>query len=146
MDFNELLDIIKVLVGVIGVSVLLYFYFTNPGFRSVLNKGFNFLPFLLTFAKRFVTDTEGKFDSYDALELLERVSSRIKETVEDPSNVEFVDVEEEVFTIVRDELRHYQKLEGVPDLNDPEIRVQVKVVFDSIKKAVANENRTGDDS
>jgi len=142
---DQLYDIGVPLVGVISLSVLLFFYFTNAKVKSAVNTGLKYLPFVLTFAKRFVKDKKGEFDTYDALELMARVSARIRETVEDPTNKRFEDVEEEVFDIVRDELAQYKNLPGAPDLEDPAIRVQVKVVFQSVQRALI-EDRTGSDS
>ena len=146
MDLNELLDIAKVLAGVIGVSVLLYFYFTKPGVKAAVDKGLKFLPTILGLAKGFVKDKKGQFDTYDALELLDRVSRKIRETVEDPTNKTFADVEEEVFEIVRTELAYYKNLPGAPSLDDPAVKAQVKVVFEAVQRALADEDRTGDDS
>jgi len=145
MGINELLDIAITLVGVIGLAVLFFFYFTNAKVKSVVNQGLKYLPFILTFAKRFVKDKKGEFDTFDALEVMARVSTRIKETVEDPTNKTFEDVEEEVFDIVRDELAQYKNLPGTPDLDDPAVRVQVKVVFESVQRALV-EDSTRDDS
>ncbi len=145
MGINELLDIAITLVGVIGLAVLFYFYFTNAKVKSVVNQGLKYLPFILTFVKRFVKDKKGEFDTFDALEVMARVSTRIKETVEDPTNKTFEDVEEEVFDIVRDELAQYKNLPGTPDLDDPAVRVQVKVVFESVQRALV-EDSTRDDS
>lgn len=145
MGINELLDIAITLVGVIGLAVLFFFYFTNAKVKSVVNQGLKYLPFILTFAKRFVKDKKGEFDTFDAMEVMARVATRIKETVEDPTNKTFEDVEEEVFDIVRDELAQYKNLPGTPDLSDPAIRVQVKVVFQSVQRALL-EDSTRDDS
>jgi len=145
MGINELLDIAITLVGVIGLAVLFFFYFTNAKVKSVVNQGLKYLPFILTFVKRFVKDKKGEFDTFDALEVMARVSTRIKETVEDPTNKTFEDVEEEVFDIVRDELAQYKNLPGTPDLDDPAVRVQVKVVFESVQRALV-EDSTRDDS
>jgi len=145
MGINELLDIAIPLVGVIGLAVLFFFYFTNAKVKSVVNQGLKYLPFILTFAKRFVKDKKGEFDTFDAMEVMARVATRIKETVEDPTNKTFEDVEEEVFDIVRDELAQYKNLPGTPDLSDPAIRVQVKVVFESVQRALL-EDSTRDDS
>jgi hypothetical protein len=145
MGINELLNIAIPLVGVIGLAILFFFYFTNAKVKSVVNQGLKYLPFVLTFAKRFVKDKKGEFDTFDAMEVMARVSTRIKETVEDPTNKTFEDVEEEVFDIVRDELAQYKNLPGVPDLDDPAIRVQVKVVFQSVQRALV-EDSTRDDS
>lgn len=145
MNFSEILDILMVLGGVVGLSVLFFFYFTNAKVRSAVDKGLKYLPFVLTFAKRFVKDKKGEFDTFDALELMSRVSARIKETIDDPTNKRFEDVEEEVFDIVRDELAQYKNLPGAPNLDDPAVRVQVKVVFQSVQRALI-EDRTGNDS
>jgi hypothetical protein len=145
MGINELLDIAIPLVGVIGLAVLFFFYFTNAKVKSAVDQGLKYLPFVLTFAKRFVKDKKGEFDTFDALEVMARVSTRIRETVEDPTNKTFEDVEEEVFDIVRDELAQYKNLPGAPDLDDPAVRVQVKVVFQNVQRALV-EDSTRDDS
>jgi hypothetical protein len=145
MGINELLDIAIPLVGVIGLAVLFFFYFTNAKVKSAVDQGLKYLPFVLTFAKRFVKDKKGEFDTFDAMEVMARVSTRIRETVEDPTNKTFEDVEEEVFDIVRDELAQYKNLPGAPDLDDPAVRVQVKVVFQSVQRALV-EDSTRDDS
>lgn len=142
MDFHEILDILTVLGGVVGLSVLFFFYFTNAKVKNVVDRGLTYLPLILNFAKRFVKDKKGEFDTYDAMELLSRVSLRIRETIDDPTNKSFEDVEEEVFDILRDELAQYKNLPGTPDLDDPAIRVQVKVVFQSIQKALLDEDST----
>lgn len=142
MDFNEILDILTVLGGAVSLSVLFFFYFTNAKVKNVVDQGLKYLPLVLNFAKRFVKDKKGEFDTYDAMELLSRVSIRIRETVDDPTNKSFEDVEEEVFDILRDELAQYKNLPGTPDLDDPAIRVQVKVVFQSVQKALLDEDST----
>jgi len=142
---DQLYDIGVPLVGVISLTALFFFYFTNAKVRSGVDKGLKYLPFVLNFAKRFVKDDKDEFDTYDAMDLMSRVSARIRETVEDPANKRFEDVEEEVFDIVRDELEYYKNMPGVPDLDDPAIRVQVKVVFQSIQRVLI-EDRTGSDS
>ena len=122
---------------------MFFFYFTNAKVKGVLDSGLKYVPMVLTFAKGFVKDKEGVFDTFDALELMSRVSARIKETVDDPTNKSFADVEEEVFDIVRDELAQYKNLPGVPDLDDPAVRVQVKVVFESIQRAISEDTTSG---
>jgi hypothetical protein len=136
MGLNDLIDIAIPLSGVIGLGVLFFFYFTNTKVTNAVNSVLKYMPFALSFVKKFVKDKKGEFDTYDAMELLSRVSIRIRETIEDPTNKQFEDVEEEVFDIVRDELAQYKNLPGVPNLDDPAIRVQVQVVFESIQKAL----------
>ena len=145
MDIDQLLDIGMTLSAVIGLGFLFFFYFTNSKVKNAVDAGLKYLPMILVFAQRFVKDKEGVFDTHDALKLMSRVSIRIKATVEDPENKSFEDVEEEVFDIVRDELAQYKDLPGVPDLDDPAIKMQVKVVFQSIQKALI-EDRTSNDS
>jgi len=140
MSLNDLLDIAIPLTGVIGLAVLFFFYFTNDKVKKAVDQGLKYIPFALTFAKRFVKDKKGEFDTYDTLEVMARVSARIKETVDDPTNKTFEDVEDEVFDIVRDELAKYKNLPGVPNLEDPAIRVQVKVVFQSVQRALREKN------
>ncbi len=141
-----ILDIIIPLTCVISLALFFLFYKTKPKFKAFVDKYIKYLPLLLTFGKRFVKDDKGKFDTYDWLTVLSRVTTKINNTIEDPTNKTFEDVEDEVFAIVRAELTNYQNLPGVPDLDDPELRTQVEVVFQSIQKAMIDEDRTGDDS
>ena len=147
MDFNQLLDIGITLAVVVGLGALFFFYFNKASAKveKAVYTGLKYLPSALNFLKRFVKDDEGTFGTYDAMELMARVSDRIKATIEDPTNVSFEDVEEEVFEIVRDELAAYKHLPGVPDLGDSVIRTQVKVVFEGIQRALI-EDRTRNDS
>ncbi len=136
MDFNNLVEIATSLVGIVGVALLFFFYFTKAKVRKVVDPVLKYLPFILDLLSRFVKDKENKFDTHEALELLASVSARVKETVEDITNKNFEDVEEEVFEIVRDELARYAGLPGVPSFDDPALKVQVKVVFEAIKRAL----------
>ncbi len=140
MNLNELLDIAMILGGVIGLVVLFFFCFTNEKVKNAVNIALAYLPAVLTMALKFVKDKKGVFDTYDALTLMASVSERIRTTIDDPTNKTFADVEEEVFDIVRDELAKYKNLPGVPQLDDPAVRVQVRVVFQAIQKALLDEN------
>ncbi len=140
MDFDQILEVIQGLVIIVGIAFVFFFYFKNPVFKQTVNQALKFLPSLLPFLQRFTTDKEGVFDKYDALAVISRVSSRIKIAIEDPQNKKFEDVEDEVFEIVRDELVVYKDMPGVPDLDDPAIRAQVRVVFESIKRAMSEDS------
>ncbi len=144
MSLNEILDIVMVLAGVIGLGVLFFFYFTNAKVRGYIDLGLKYLPMVLTFAQKIVKDKKGVFDTYDSLQLLARVSERIKTTIADPANRSFEDVQDEVFDIVRDELAQYKNLPGTPDLSDPAIQMQVKVVFQSIVRALGEDSARND--
>jgi hypothetical protein len=146
MTIKDILDILITLVPIIGIALLFFFYFTKPKVKEITDNVLRFIPFVLTLGRKFVKDDKGKFDTYDWLTVLSRVAAKISRTIEDPTNKTFGDVEDEVFAIVRSELANYQNLPGVPDIDDPELRVQVEVVFQSIQKAMIDEDRTGDDS
>jgi hypothetical protein len=145
MNLNEILEILKSLGFVVALGVFFFFYFRNPKFKGIVNDAVKFLPSLLRAGASLKKDTKGVFDGHDALVLMGRVADRIKTTIDDPSNKSFEDVEQEVFDIVRQELARYKNLPGVPKLDDPAIRVQVKVVFEAIQRAM-REDPTRDDS
>jgi hypothetical protein len=104
-----------------------------------------FLPLILGFIGKRIKDKVGVFDPHDALMVLSRVSARIRTTIQDPENQTFDAVADEVFEIVRDELSRYEGLPGVPNLEDPIVKVQVRVVFEAVQRAMS-ENPTRDDS
>lgn len=139
MNLSELLEILEYLGVVVGLSLFLFFYFRNPKFRAGVGQAMKFLPSLLKMGAGLTKDTKGVFDRHDALVLMGRVTDRIKTTIEDPANKNFADVEEEVFAIVSQELARYKNLPGVPSLDDPAIRVQVKVVFEAIQRAMSED-------
>jgi hypothetical protein len=145
MQFSELLELAQVLGGVLALSLFFFFYFRNDSFREKANGALKFLPSILGFAASRVEDKKGEFDAHDILMVMSRVSARIQATIQDPENKEFEDVQDEVFEIVRDELAKYEGMKGVPDLDDPVIKTQVRVVFEGIQRA-ASANPAGNDS
>ncbi len=140
MDFSKLLDLAGGLGIVISLSLFFFFYFRNASFRERVGSVIVFLPALAGFVANKVEDTPGVFDTHDALIVLCRISQRIHATIDDPTNKVFEDVQEEVFDIVRDELAEYKGLPGVPDLDDPMIQVQVRVVFEGIQRAASEDS------
>lgn len=147
MDFETILEALKVLGVVVVLSGLLYSYYRFEGVRKAFKKVLPFLPHIFAFLGSRAEDKKGVFDQHDLWVLLGRVTDRIKETIQDPANKEFADVEDEVFEIVSDELARYRNagVSGIPDLDDPAIKVQVKVVFEAIQSAL-REDSTGSDS
>ena len=139
MDLNNILDSIKVLAGIVGLVGILFFYFQSPRFKTIVTNALKVIPTLLPTISGLVKDDPTKFDAHDALVLLGRVSEKIKSTISDPENKVFEDVKDEVFSIVKSELVAYKDLPGVPDLSDPAIEAQVRVVFESIQRLM-NEN------
>jgi putative transposon-encoded protein len=147
MDFREILELVGMVVGTAGLGLLFYFYFTNPKVKSAVDQGLKYLPMVLGFAKGFVKDKKGVFDAYDALVVTERLTVFFRETVTDPTNTNFLDVEEEAFAFLKRELDRYKNagVRGVPDINDQVLRTNVKVVFEQIVRALS-EDSAGNDS
>jgi len=144
MDFDNVLEILKVLVIIFALSGLFYVYFKYEGVRKGVKKILPFIPYVFAFLGARTVDKKGVFDQHDFWVLLGRVTERIKDTIEDPTNRLFEDVEDEVFEIVSDELSRYKVagVAGIPDINDPSIRTQVRIVFETIK-GVAGEDSAG---
>ncbi len=147
MDIREILELLGMVAGTASLAALFYFYYTNPKVRGVVDKGLKYLPFLLTFAGRFVKDKKGEFDTYDMLQVTARLTAFLEETISDPLNTSFDDVEEETFEFLSTELNRYKKagVRGVPDISDDTLRVNVKIVFKQISQAMY-ENPARDDS
>jgi len=140
MDLQQLLDIAQ-LVGLVGgMGAFLYFYFTNAKVKEVTNTVLKFLPGLLKILVSRTKDDPNKFDAHDFLVIVSNVVTKIQETVSDPTNVEFADVQDEITELVQGELQRLRdaNVPGVPDVNDKGIPVIVRVIFDQIK-AVTNE-------
>jgi hypothetical protein len=148
MDIREILELVGMLVGTAGLGMLLYFYYTNPKVKDAVDKGIKYLPFLLSFAGRFVKDKKGEFDTYDMLKVAERLTLFLRETINDPLNTSFEDVEEETFAFLSTELNRYKNagVRGVPDISDDVLKANVKVVFEQIVRVMSDEDTTGNDS
>ena len=141
MSLDEVLGILEVLGAVVALALFFFFYFRSSSFREKVGGLLKFLPALLGAAASRVKDTKGVFDKHDALVVLGRVSTRIQESIADPQNKTFEDVQDEVFEIVSSELAVYAGMPGVPDLDDSAIRTQVQVIFAAIQ-AVRDGNDT----
>lgn len=141
MDIREILELVGMVVGTAGLGLLFYFYFTNAKVKSAVDQGLKYLPTVLGLAKGFVKDKKDVFDAYDALVVTERLSVFFRETVTDPTNTNFLDVEEEAFTFLKRELDRYKKagVRGVPDIDDQVLRTNVKVVFEQIVRALSED-------
>ncbi len=135
--FDQIIELIKVLLPVVGLGTFFWFYFKNPSFKKNANVALKFLPTILGLVASRVKDKEGVFDAHDALVVLGCVSARIQIVIKDPENKVFEDVQEEVFEIVRDDLAKYKGMSGVPDLDDPVIQAQVRVAFEGIQRAAS---------
>lgn len=137
IDFEQLRDAAVLLGIVASFGGLCYVYYTNEKVRDVMNKVQPLLPVVLEFFARRIKDQKGVFDLHDFVVLMGRVSERLRETFTDPSNIEFDDVQDEVFAIVAAELKIYRDagIKNVPDISDETIRQQVKLVFEAIKRA-----------
>jgi hypothetical protein len=147
MDINQLLEILVTLLPIIGLGVFFFFYYKSEKVRSATKAVLKFAPFLLSLLASRVKDTKGVFDKHDALVLLGRLAEHVRETIADPTNVSFDDVQDDLFDFVRKELDTYRAagVKGVPDVTDESIRVQIRVIFLAAQR-MADENSTGDDS
>ena len=137
MDLQQLLDIAKLVGMVGGIGTFLYFYFTNPKVKEVANQVLKFLPGILKILASRVKDDPNKFDTHDFLVIVSNVTTKLQETVSDPTNVEFADVQDEITELVQEELQRLRdaNIPGIPDVNDKGIPVIVGVIFDQIKAA-----------
>ncbi len=147
MDIREILELFGMVAGTASLGTLLYFYYTNPKVKDLVDKGLKYLPFLLSFASRFVKDKKGEFDLHDMLKVTERLTIFLRETINDPLNTSFEDVEEETYAFLSKELNRYKRagVRGVPDISDDVLKANVKVVFEQIVR-IMHEDSTGNDS
>jgi methyl coenzyme M reductase subunit C-like uncharacterized protein (methanogenesis marker protein 7) len=147
IDFTQLRDV-SIIVGIVAsFGGLSYVYYTNEKVRNIVKKILPFLPMVLGFFAGRIKDEKGVFDLHDFVTLMGRVSERLRATFNDVSNLEFDDVQDEVFAIVSEELKRYREagVKNVPNVSDATVRQQVKLVFEAIKR-VTSENPAGDDS
>ncbi|MEE8114984.1 MAG: hypothetical protein V3T23_11605 [Nitrososphaerales archaeon] len=142
MDIREILELMGMVVGTASLGTLLYFYYTNPKVKNAVDNGLKYLPFLLSFAGRFVKDKKGEFDTYDMLKVTERLTLFLRETINDPVNTSFKDVEEETFAFLSEELNRYKKagVSGVPDISDDVLKANVNIVFQQIIRVMNHED------
>lgn len=147
MDIREILELVFTTGAVTGTALLFYWYFMKPEVKLWVDKGLKYLPFLLSLAAGLVKDKKGEFDLHDMLKVTERLTIFLKETITDPENISFEDVEEETFVFLSTELNRYRNagVRGVPDISDAVLKTNVKVVFEQIVR-VMHEDSTGNDS
>jgi hypothetical protein len=141
MDLQQLLDIAQ-LVGIVGgMGTFLYFYFTNAKVKEVTNTVLKYLPGLLKILVSRVKDDPNKFDLHDIAVIVSNIVTKLQETVSDPTNVEFADVQDEITELVQEELQRLRDagVAGIPDINDAGIPTIVGVIFEQIK-AVTDES------
>ena len=143
MDIREILELVFTIGAVTGTALLFYWYFKKPGVKEWVDGFFSKIPVatLLRFAASKVEDKKGEFDLHDMLKVSERLTVFLRETINDPLNTSFEDVEEETFAFLSTELSRYKNagVRGVPDISDAVLRVNVKVVFEQIVR-VMHEN------
>ncbi len=137
MDTQQLLEITQLVGLTAGLGTFFYFYFTNPRVKEVADKVLKFLPAILRIAASRTKDDPTKFDTHDFLVIVSNVVTKIQETVNDPTNVEFADVQDEITELVQEELQRLRDagVAGIPDVNDKGIPVIVGVIFEQIKVA-----------
>jgi hypothetical protein len=137
MDLQQILDIIKLIATVAGVGTFLYFYFTNSKVKEVSNSVLKFLPGLLRILISRLKDDPNKFDVRDMAVIVSNIVTKIQETVSDPTNVEFDDVQDEIVELLQEELQRLRDAgtPGVPDINESSIPLIVNVIFTQIKVA-----------
>ena len=137
MDLQQLLDIGELVAIVAGLGTFLYFYFTNSRFKEVTNSALKFLPGILKILVSRSKDDPNKFDLHDMLVIVSNVVTKIQETVSDPTNLKFDDVQDEIVELLQEELQRLRDAgtPGVPDINESGIPLIVNVIFTQIKAA-----------
>lgn len=145
IDLSQLKDIGIILGVVASLTGLFYTYYTNERVRNVVNSMLPFLPAIFQLVAARDEDKKGVFDTHDMWVVLGRVSTRLRTTLNDPANANFEDVQDDVVSIITEELNVYRNagVKNVPNINDEAVKVQVRVVFEAIKRA-ASEDSTGD--
>ena len=142
--FNDILEIAMTVVAATGLGLFFYFYYTNEVVKMWANRIFKLVPIgtLLKLLSSRVEDKKGIFDAHDILVVMARLSDNIKSIIVDPSNTNFEDVEEEVFSFLNTELSRYREagVKGVPDISDDVLRTNVRVVFEQIKRALSEDS------
>ena len=143
MDFKELFELVAMVAGTSGLAILFYFYFNNTNVKMWVDRAVKSIPLssLLNIAAANTKDTKGVFDAHDALKVSARLADFIRDTVTDPANVKFRDVEEELYVFLSTELNRYRDagVRGVPDISDEVLRTNVHVVFDQITRALSED-------
>lgn len=136
MEIKEILDLLITTGVVVVVAGGLYLYYTKPKVKKVVNSLLPFLPGLFEILAARTKDTKGVFDTHDAFKVLSRVSEEMKAMI--ASNYTFEEVENDVYTMIERELQLYRDagVKGVPSVEDEALRVQVKVVFEQLKRVV----------
>jgi hypothetical protein len=137
MDLQQLLDTVWLVALVGGLGTFFYFYFTRPKVKEISDKVLKFLPGLLGILASRTKDDPDKFDTHDFLIIVSRIVAKLRETVADPTNVEFDDVQDEITELLQAELQKLRddEVAGIPDVNDAGIPTIVRVIFDQIKVA-----------
>ncbi len=139
MDFREILELVFTVGAVTGTALLFYWYFKKPGVKEWVDGIFSKIPVsvLLNLAASKVEDEKGVFDTHDALKVSARMADFFRDTVADPTNTNFEDVEDDVLEFLNIELNIYRNagVKGVPDISDEVLKANVKVIFEQIKRA-----------
>ncbi len=147
MDFNDLFQIGQVL-AIIGVLTVPFFlYYRNAKARAIIKKVLPFMPSALAAAAAATPDKKGVFDKHDMLVLAGRLTQMMQETISDPTNVTFDDVQDELYEFVKTELDRYREsgVKGVPYVTDESIRTQINVIFRAVRSA-SREDSAGNNS
>lgn len=147
MDINEIKELLITLLPIIGIAAFFFLYFKNEKVRSATQMVLKFGPFLLSMLASKIPDKKGVFDSHDLATLLGRLLVHIDETISDPSNSSFDEVQDDLFDFIRVELDGYREsgMTGVPNIEDEHIRTQIRIVFESFQRAFS-EDSTGNNS
>ena len=145
MDFREILELISMTIGISLLFLTFYFYYTNEKIKIWVDRILKIIPVsaVINLVASRVEDKKGEFDTHDALVVTARLADFFKETILDPLNTNFQDVEEEVFIFLDRELERYRSagVRGVPEISDHALRTNVKVVFEQIVR-VLSENKS----
>lgn len=149
MELKEILELLLITATVSALGLLFYFYFANELVKLWTNRIFKIVPIsaILRLVSSRTKDKKGVFDTYDALVVVGRLSDHIKLIISDPSNVQFEDVEEDIFNFLNSQFLRYRNagVRNVPEISEEALRVNVRVVFEQIKRALSEDTTRGCD-
>jgi len=148
IDLSQLVGVGEVIGFVAIFAGILYAYYRFPKVQNVVHTVLPFIPWVLSLIAARTTDKKGVFDAHDLWVVMSDVSRRLNDIIADQYNPTFADVQDDVFAFVKQELDKYRAagVKGVPDVNDAQIKVAVKVVFDAIQRVSSVENTSGNNS
>lgn len=147
MDFNDIGQILQVLVIIGALTVPFYLYYRNKKVQKLIQRVLPLVPSALSAAADAFPDKKGVFDKHDLLVVLGRLTEMMQETITDPANTSFNDIQDELYEFVTTELERYREagVTGVPHVSDGVVKTQINLIFRTIRRA-ALEDSAGDNS